>query len=120
MPCSSLRIPATTPLNLYCFKIFFKPSVFLAADLAAGGNEGSIFSTGGQSPLIRFKFHSFSYLSLNSYISLNFFFVSTCTSGNGILPKKALNASQTITFESFPKDHNIAMLSIDRYACLKI
>ena len=41
------------------------------------GSDLSIFSRGGQLPFIRFKFHSFSYLSLNTYISLNFFPVST-------------------------------------------
>ena len=67
-------MPATTPLNLYILSIFFNPSVFLAADLAAGGREGSISSTGGQSPLISFMFHFFSYLFLKSYISLNFLY----------------------------------------------
>ena len=109
-----------TPLNLYLFKILFKPSVFLAADLAADGSDGSIASKGGQSPLISFKFHSFSYLSLKSYISLNFFFVSTWTRGNGIFPKKALKASHTITFESFPRDHSIAIFLIERKACLNM
>ena len=32
-----------------------------------------------------------------------------CRSGNGILPKNALSASQRSTFESFPIDQGIAM-----------
>ena len=59
VPCSSLLIPAIIPLNLFLVKIFFKPLVFLAADLAAGGNEGSILLRGGQVPFIRFTFHFF-------------------------------------------------------------
>ena len=38
----------------------------------------------------------------------NFFPVSTCMTGNGTRPKKALRASQIITFESLPSDHSSA------------
>ena len=32
-----------------------------------------------------------------------------CKTGNGTLPKNALDANQIKTFESFPIDHGIAM-----------
>ena len=120
MPCSSLLIPAIIPLNLYLFIIFLRPSVFRAAERAAGGSEESICSMGGQSPLIRLSPHSLTNLSRNKYISLNFFPVSTCTKGKGIFPKNALNANHTITFESLPNDHKSAIFCKDLNACLKI
>jgi len=46
--------------------------------------------------------------------------VSTCKAGNGTRPKKALRASQIITLESLPSDHNSASFFSRAKASLKM
>ncbi len=110
--CSSRRMPAITPRKLCTCRSSRQVLRSLrAAERAAGGRVGSIPQPADSPPSSQFRGSISWYIHHgNLYISGNFLPVSTLHDRERHAPpRKALRASQTMTFGNpLPSDHSIA------------